>query len=72
MINEIKLNTEQATWLYEIRHDSNFYQSLEIKDRLIVFEILSNRFYDGDVREEINRIRDIWIRYVKLNNNKDI
>lgn len=71
-MNNIDLNTEQYDWLYKIRDDGNFYKSLEKRDRLIVYEMLSHQYYDVDIRTDINRIRELWIRYVKLNSNKDI
>jgi hypothetical protein len=71
-MNEIRLNTEQATWLYKIRDNTNFYNSLQQSDKNLIYNILSNREYQITSKEEIEVIRQIWIRYVKLNNHKDI
>jgi len=71
-MNEIKLNTEQSRWLYKIRNNTNFYNSLNPTDTSLINNILSDDEYHVSSKEEIDTIRDLWIRYVKLNNHKDI
>lgn len=66
------LNNKQATWLYQIRDNENFYNSLSNIDRELITNILSNRTYHDDKKKNIDNIRAEWIRYIKINNNKDI
>jgi hypothetical protein len=73
MVNEIeKLSTEQATWLYKIREDSNFYRSLTHEKKLLVYNILKDKHYRINLRDDIEIVRQLWIRYVKLNNHRAI
>jgi len=67
-----KLNHEQYTWLYEIRENTNFYNSLGALNRKLISKTLGTFEYDISTKNEINTIRDMWIRYVKLHNNKTI
>ena len=66
------LSTEQAKWLYEIRDDANFYQSIDRNDQVMVQTILQQRKYYHSERVYLEDIRQKWIRYVKLNNHKTI
>jgi len=72
MYNDIKLNSEQATWLFKIREHQNFWNSLADEDKTMIHLILSSRDYNINLKGKIDDVRDKWIRYVKLTNHKDI
>lgn len=70
--NNEHINTKQAYWLRKISENDNFYKSLNVLDRALIHNLLVVREYNIEERGDINRIRDLWIRYVNLHNYKDI